>query len=98
MNASVIVDNLDIVRVPVFPAETDPPLVVDANAVLSCAIAPKLLQAIARWGAEVLHVLRCINDKKFTEHGVVELRREPPHRLSRKQPLRVTVSEALDHL
>ena len=40
MGTSVIVDDLDIVGVACFPAEDDPPLVVDSDAVLSGQVSP----------------------------------------------------------
>jgi len=43
----MIVHDLDVVGLTVFPPEADPPLVVDANAVLTRAISVKLLQTIA---------------------------------------------------
>ena len=42
----VIVYDLDICRVTLFPIETDTPLVIDANAMLPLAITCKFLQAI----------------------------------------------------
>jgi hypothetical protein len=44
----VIVDNLDFMRVTIAPAQADPPLVVDADAVLSFSVAGQALQTIAR--------------------------------------------------
>jgi len=45
----VIVDNLDVVGVAVSPAETDAPLVVNPDAVLTRTIPAQLLEPIA-WG------------------------------------------------
>jgi hypothetical protein len=44
----VVVDDLDILSIPLSPPKTDPPLIVDADAVLPRTIARQLLQAIAR--------------------------------------------------
>jgi hypothetical protein len=43
----VIVNELDVVRIAILPPETDAPLIIDANAVLSRAIAFEFLQPIA---------------------------------------------------
>jgi hypothetical protein len=97
MVSSVEVDDLDIVRVPGPPTEADPPLVIDANAVLSGTITKQLFEAIARWRPEILHLLCRVKDEQFAEHDLQQRRRISPHPLARKQALRVTVSEALDH-
>jgi len=60
----VIVDDLDVVGVPVLPAEADPPLIVDANAVLTGAVTLELLQSVARRDAEIVELLgRVYGDK-----------------------------------
>jgi hypothetical protein len=46
--ASVVVCHLDVIGIAIFPAETDAPLVVDANAPLTLAGSLKLIQAV-RW-------------------------------------------------
>lgn len=93
----MVVEYLDIVRVPVFPAEADPPLVVDANTVLPRAIPSEFFQAIARRRTEILHLLRRVDDEKLAEHDLPELRRIPSHRLPGKEAPSVVISEALDH-
>jgi len=44
----MIVSNLYVVGVALFPAEADPPLVVDADAVLTDSIAVKFLRSVPR--------------------------------------------------
>ena len=46
----MVVDNLYLVSVAVFPAEADPPSVVDTDAVLNAAIAVKSFQSVPREG------------------------------------------------
>jgi len=45
----VVINDLDVVGVPVKPHKTHAPLIVDANAVLSSAVAAQSLQPVARW-------------------------------------------------
>jgi len=59
-HSSVIVDNLDIVRVSVLPSKADAPLVVDANAVLTLSVAAQGFEPVARGGAQVLNRTRPI--------------------------------------
>jgi hypothetical protein len=45
----VIVDDLDVVSISAGPTETDSPLVVDANAVLTYALAEKFFEVVGGW-------------------------------------------------
>ena len=59
-------DDRDLVRVAFAPREADPPLVVDANAVLPDPISAELLQAVAGWDARVVEgfgSVDCIGDR-----------------------------------
>jgi hypothetical protein len=49
----VVVDDLDVVRVTLRPAQADPPLVVDPDAVLARAVPAQGLEAVARRRLEV---------------------------------------------
>ena len=48
VTSSVIIDDLDLVSVAITPYKTDPPLIVDSNAVLALAIAGEFLEPISR--------------------------------------------------
>jgi len=48
----MIVNNLHLVSVALFPAEADPPLVVDTDAVLTASIAVKSFQSVP-WQGEI---------------------------------------------
>jgi len=63
----VIVNNLDVECISALPGKTEPPLVVDANAVLAGAIPFQMLQTIARGRSEIA---------KFD--GAVQLPQLPP--------------------
>jgi hypothetical protein len=93
----VIVDDRDVVRVPVLPAKTDPPLIVDSNAVLAGPTAAKFLQAIARWHAKLVESLSSIDDPELAQHEVMQFRREAAHTLTPEQPLSIAIGEAVDH-
>lgn len=51
--ASMVVDDLHSVRIPILPLEADAPLIVDPDSVLTGADASKLLEPIARWNAQI---------------------------------------------
>jgi hypothetical protein len=42
-------------------------LVVDADAVRTCAIPGKLFETVPRWNAEVAELIRCVEDEKLAE-------------------------------
>ena len=47
LTSSVVVHDFNVAGSVVCPAETDPPLGVDPDAVLPCAVAPQYLEAVA---------------------------------------------------
>ncbi len=53
----MVVDDLNVVRVAAAPSETDPPLVVDSDAVLPAPVALERLQPVARRYAQVVQAL-----------------------------------------
>ena len=50
---SVVINNFDLVGVSIAPHETDPPLIVDANAVLSLSISVQRLQTVTRRSSQI---------------------------------------------
>jgi hypothetical protein len=50
---SVVINNFDLVGVSIAPHETDPPLIVDANAVLSLSISIQRLQTVTRRSSQI---------------------------------------------
>jgi hypothetical protein len=67
----VVINNLDLKGVAVAPPKTDPPLVVDTNAMLAGAIAFELLQAVTGRDAEVFELLGGVHDAELPEHESV---------------------------
>lgn len=51
---SVVVHDFDFRCAGLGPAEANPPLIIDANAVLAGSISTKRLETIARWNPKVL--------------------------------------------
>jgi hypothetical protein len=73
----VVINDLDLVRIAILPAEADPPLVIHADAVLPCSIAFELLEAIAWRDAKVIEGFGGIDGDEFTEHDATEIGRIP---------------------
>jgi hypothetical protein len=65
--ASVVVNYFNLGRARVGPFETDPPLVVDANAVLAGPVAFQLLQAVTRRNPKIVEIHGSVEDEKFSE-------------------------------
>src|SRR5690349_12605153 len=64
---SVIVNDLDVIGVPVFPSKTNAPLIVDADAVLAGAIARQLLRSIPGESMQVVQGCRGIQDQELPQ-------------------------------
>jgi hypothetical protein len=47
----VVIDNLNVARIRIYPSETDPPLIIDPNAVLTPSVTGEGFEAISRNGS-----------------------------------------------
>jgi hypothetical protein len=56
----VIIHDFDFICIAVAPYEAEPPLIVDADAVLAGAVALERLQSISRRNAKILQPLGCM--------------------------------------
>ena len=56
----MIINDLDIVSVPLAPTEANAPLFVDPNAILSLPVASQFLKAISRRDTKIIQSLRRI--------------------------------------
>ena len=93
----MIVDDFDVIGIASGPPEADAPLVVDANTVLTVAIAFELLEAIARRCPEILEPHRRVYVAELSEHDAAEVRRKATNVLALPEALGVAVGEVLDH-
>ena len=93
----MVIDDLDLVGIGILPAETDPPLVVDPDAVLPRPIAFELLEPVTRWNPEVLKGFGSVERDQLPEHDPAEFGGIVPDRLALEQARRVPVAEGLDH-
>lgn len=79
------------------PSKTDPPLVVDANTVLSLSIAFERLQPVLGRRGEVAKLMSAIKHFELSSRDSLDIR-EPRHARSGEQKLRAGVREGDDHL
>ena len=85
-------------RIAVLPPKANTPLLIDANTVLPDPITFEFLQTIAGRRAEILERLSSIHNDQLPEHGPLQITGIAPNGFAKKEPLRVSVTEALDHL
>jgi hypothetical protein len=93
----VIVNDLDVVGVTASPSETDPPLIVDADAVLALPITSQSFQAVPRRNTQVVQALGRIKHAELAQRHPLHVRAEPPGWAPHEQALRIPVAEASDH-
>lgn len=77
----MIVHDFNVMCLAVAPHETDPPLVVDPDAMLSCAITFERFKAIAGWNAQILQ----------SRGGMKVVEPPPGHALDRMKSAHVLV-------
>jgi len=65
----VIVDDLDVERVAVIPAEADPPLIIDSDAMLTLPISREFFQAIPRRHFEVAQRVSRVQQEELNTEG-----------------------------
>jgi hypothetical protein len=73
----VVVDDLDLMRVGVPPLKTDPPLIVDPNAVLTLPLPRELLEPIPGWYSEIVEGLSGIEHYEFSQGDSLQTSRKP---------------------
>jgi hypothetical protein len=93
----VVVADLDVVRTVRPPDETETPLVVDPNAVLSIPVASQALQAVPRRAPQVIQGVRRVQEKKLPVRLALDVCCQPQGSLSFEDPLRQGVPKAADH-
>src|SRR5581483_7376554 len=93
----VVVDDLDFICLPVRPAETDPPLLVDPDAVLPLAVAFERLEPISRRRHQVAKCLSTVKIEQLAARRPLN-RPEAGDWAIIEQCLGIGRPEGLDHL
>ena len=96
MIPSVVVHYLDVSRPHLTPLEAEAPLVIDADAVLTLAIALQSLQVVARRSFQEFQRLRSIELSELA-HGDADEGLEATRVLALEECKRVFALERLDH-
>jgi len=93
----MVIDDLDVIGIPAPPFKANSPLIVDADAVKARPVARKFFESIPRRDTKIRQFIGSVQDQKLPERGPLEFWRPPAHRFTGKDPLGVSVAEALDH-
>ena len=94
---SVIIYDLDVIRIAAGPPEADAPLIVDPDTMLAGTVALQFLQPVAGRHSQILQRLSGINSHQLPQHGALERRGIASDALPVEESLRVPIGEALDH-
>ena len=92
----MIVRDFDVVGVAVTPPKTDPPLIVDTDAVLPDAIPGEFLQSVAWRNPEVGELFRGVHEQEFPERRSLQSHRPAPGSFAAEYSFRVAVGKAPD--
>jgi hypothetical protein len=84
-------------RVSLSPAEADPPLVIDPNAVLAGSLTGEAFQTVARGHAKLLEPLRCVQKQELAVRASLHVRWEPTATLAFEHLSGRGVSEGPNH-
>jgi hypothetical protein len=94
----VVIHDLNIISISRAPTETDPPLLVDSDAVLTFSVSFESFQSISRRYPEVVEDRGCIEHPEFSKRNSLDPRPQFLGRQSLEEAFGVAVSEALDHI
>jgi hypothetical protein len=93
----VVVDDLDIVSVGADEAEADPPLIVDANAVLPQTVASKFFETVRGRDLEVEKTGCGVEHQQLAKRHSLEVRRRSTDPFAPEKSFRVRVAKAANH-
>jgi hypothetical protein len=93
----MVVHNLDVMCLSRLPPKAEPPLIVNADAVLAGSIPSQLLQSVARRTSEIVRRLGSVQDHELAQGGPLNRQRPSAHPLALEDPLGVLIPEAPYH-
>jgi hypothetical protein len=93
----VVVHDLDFPCFTLAPPEADPPLIVDADAMLAASVTVQDFKAVTRRNPKVVKLLCRVDGKKFGSRTALDLVRNTPNHVASEEGDRTLVGETLDH-
>src|SRR6266571_1596741 len=95
--SSVVVHNFNVVGAAFVPAEANPPLIIDADAVLPGTVPLEGFQAVARRQPQVAQLPRAMQLRELPQSDALNLRRQAVTALALPQTLCLPTGEAGNH-
>jgi hypothetical protein len=93
----VVIHDLDFPCFTFAPPETKPPLIVNADAMLTASVSLQGFEAVAWRDLKVIDLLCRIDGKKFGSRAALYLVGNAPNRVASEERDRTFIGEALDH-
>ncbi len=93
----VVVSQFDAQCVSRRPDKTDPPLVVDADTILSFAITGQFFQPVATRNSQIVNSLGRIDHVQFPLRGTLNRQLQARHTLASKDLFGLPIVETFDH-
>ena len=93
----MVIAYLHVMSVAAFPAETNPPLLIYADAVLSLPVPAQLFKPVAGWESKVVYILNGMDNHQLVMRPLQNIRRDILGPVAEKYPLRVLIRKALNH-
>jgi hypothetical protein len=93
----VVVHDFNFPCCTVAPLEADPPLIVNADAMLTTPVTVQGFEVIAWRDPKIINFLCRVDRKKFGSRTALDLVRNVPNRVASEKRDRTFVGEALDH-
>lgn len=94
----MVIGNLDAISAVARPREANTPLVVDANTVLTGAIATQGLESVTRWGGEIVQDMGLVQLPQLTLSRTLNIGAKAACEPAMKQCLRIAISKAVYHV
>jgi len=94
---SVVIHNLHIKGIALLPDKTDPPLVIDADAVLARPVTLQSFQSVGGWYAQIIQVPGVVQHAQLTPGKLLDCLRQPPGALPTPDLLCLLTLEAFNH-
>src|SRR5262245_29561100 len=94
---SMIVDDLDFVRIVLAPDEANPPLLIDADRILTFPVSFESFQPIGWRHTQVFEPLRVVEKTQLSKRRVLNVRRQLATAMAGPNDRRLVAAKADDH-
>ena len=93
----MVIRDLDVERVIATPFKTDSPLIINSDAMLSCAVTAKFFEPICGWNSQIIKADRIVDHAQFPQSYLLNVRWQPPRTLTMINLVCFRVFESFDH-